>query len=134
MNQIFEGIQSHLSYLELALQTAEAMFRATKSNEVETVSNLADNFERLLNIISHTQKSIEQQIYILDPKEVRMDHLEILRMWVQEVNLLTEKINRVDEETLENLGQLKDQTGAEIASVFANKEKIRGYAFNSVKK
>lgn len=134
MNQIFEGIQSHLSFLELALQTAEAMLKATRMGEVDSVSNLADNFERLLSIIGQTQKSIEQQIYILDPKEVRMDQLEILRMWVQEVNLLTEKINNVDEETLDSLGQLKDQTGAEIASVFANKEKIRGYAFNSVKK
>lgn len=134
MNQIFEGIQSHLSFLELALQTAEAMLKATHNGEVDAVTNLADNFERLLNIIAQEQKSIEQQIYILDPKEVRMDQLEILRMWVQEVNLLTEKINQVDDATLDNLSQLKDQTGAEIASVFANKEKIRGYAFNSVKK
>ncbi len=134
MNQIFEGIQSHLSYLELALQTARAMLSATSAGEVDSVTGLADNFERLLNIIAQEQKSIEQQIYILDPKEVRMDQLEILRMWVQEVNLLTEKINQVDEATLEELNQLKDQTGAEIASVFANKEKIRGYAFNSVKK
>ena len=134
MNNIFEGIQSHLGFLEAALTTAEKMLAAAIKNEVDTVSNDADNFERLLHIIEKTQKNIEQQIYLLDPKEVRMDQLEILRMWVQEVNLLTEKINRVDEQTLEQLNQLKDQTGAEIASVFANKEKIRGYAFNSVKK
>ena len=56
MNNIFEGIQSHLGFLEAALSTAEKMLSAAIKNEVDTVSNDADNFERLLHIIEKTQK------------------------------------------------------------------------------
>ncbi len=134
MNTILETIQSHLSFLESALVVSSRMYNTSKTGNIDAVTNEADNFERLLGVIEQIQKDIEQRIYLLDPKEVRMDQLEILRLWVQEVNILTEKINQFDELTLECLNQVKDQTGAEIASVFANKEKIRGYGFNSVKK
>ncbi len=134
MNTILETIQSHLSFLESALVVSSRMYNTSKTGNIDAVTNEADNFERLLGVIEQIQKDIEQRIYLLDPKEVRMDQLEVLRLWVQEVNILTEKINQFDELTLECLNQVKDQTGAEIASVFANKEKIRGYGFNSVKK
>ncbi len=134
MIEIFEGIQNHLSFLENARTSAESMLAASKTNNVDAVTNEADNFERLLKIVEETQKDIEQKIYLLDPKSVTNTELEILKLWVQEVNTITERINNIDELTLEQLNQLKDETGAEIAAVYSNREKIRGYAFSSVKK
>ncbi len=132
--EIFEGIQNHLNFLEGALKTAEEMYHFSLKKDVDQVTNLADNFERILNIISRAQRSIEQQIYLLSPGSVSAGELEILKLWVQEVNLLTEKINEVDNKTLDQLDQIKTETGTEIGAVFSNKEKIKGYSSAQGKK
>ncbi|MFA6237302.1 MAG: hypothetical protein WC635_08265 [Bacteriovorax sp.] len=124
---LFENIQEHLSMLDLALQSSEKIKKYAQNENLDGVVSETENRERLVNIVAKIQRSVEDQINLLDPGNVSGEEILILKTWFQDLNRWSEKMSAFDEDTVELLGQQKESTTKEIALIFKNKEIFKSY-------
>lgn len=127
IQELFENIQRHLCMLELALHSSQQIASFAKLDNLEAVINETENRERLVNVLSTLQKSIEDKINQLNAAALTKDDISILKSWFQDLNIWSEKMIALDQETVELLSMQKEATTQEIAHLFKNKEMIKGY-------
>lgn len=127
IEKLFDGIQNHLSMLDLAVTSSEKIKIYAANEDLERVVSETENRERLINIVTKLQRAVEEQINILNPEDVNQDDILLLKAWFQDLSLCSEKMISLDKETVELLGQQKNQTTKEIALIFKNKEMFKGY-------
>lgn len=127
IEKIFENIQDHLAMLDLAVKSSENIRDMAKYENLDGVVNETDNRERLVSIVATIQKEIESQINLLEPASVRQADILILKSWFNDLNLWSEKMLTLDQETVEYLSQQKENTSKEIAMIFKNKEIFKSY-------
>lgn len=130
---LFENIQEHLTMLDLAVGSSEKIRNFAKNENIDGVVSETENRERIVNIVALIQRKVEEQINILNPSDINQDGLLILKAWFQDLSILTERMLVCDRETVEFLGQQKDDTTKEIALIFKNKEIFKGYNHESKK-
>lgn len=133
LNELFENIQEHLSLLDHALSSSQKIQSFAKLEDLDGVVNETENRERLVNVIGQVQQVIENQINQLNAAELKSDDIMILKSWFQDLSIWSDKMIAHDKETVEFLGQQKENTTKEIAHIFKNKEMFKGYN-NSSKK
>lgn len=126
-NEIMESIQSHLSLLELALQSSNKIKFFASINDVDQVLGETENRERLVNVIGQVQSRLETRVSSLGPHDLQEDSIEILKSWFQDLAQWSDKMIELDRETVELLTQQKEETTKEIATIFKNKEIFKGY-------
>lgn len=124
---LFDNIQEHLSMLDLAVLSSEKIRDFAKNENLEGVVSETENRERLVNIVAKIQRDVENQINLLDAGDISADGILILKAWFQDLNTWSERMLTCDRETVEYLGQQKDNTSKEIALIFKNKEIFKGY-------
>jgi hypothetical protein len=127
-------IMKHLTFCDYVTEVTISMAKAAQMQNIELVHACADNRERLIAIVEKYQKEIEDFIKKLNPYNLAKEDLEIYRSWAQDVESWVRENNEIDEVITEALNHQKDQTVEEIASVFKNKQKFKGYNLNDVKK
>lgn len=130
---LFDNIQEHLTMLDLAVGSSEKIRNFAKNENVDGVVSETENRERIVNIVALIQRKVEEQINILNPSDINQDGLLILKAWFHDLSILTERMLVCDRETVEYLGQQKDDTTKEIALIFKNKEIFKGYNHESKK-
>jgi 5-formaminoimidazole-4-carboxamide-1-beta-D-ribofuranosyl 5'-monophosphate synthetase len=124
---LFENIQEHLTMLDLAVHSSEKIRDFAKNENLEAVVSETENRERIINIVTQIQRKVEEQINLLDAGDVSQDGILILKAWFQDLSVLSERMLVCDRETVEFLGQQKDETTKEIAVIFKNKAVFKGY-------
>jgi hypothetical protein len=127
IEKLFDGIQNHLSMLDLAITSSEKIKIYAANEDLERVVSETENRERLINVVTKLQRAIEEQINILNPEDVNQDDILLLKAWFQDLNLCSERMIAIDKETVELLSQQKSSTTKEIALIFKNKEMFKGY-------
>lgn len=127
IEKLFEGIQNHLSMLDLAVTSSEKIKIYAANEDLERVVSETENRERLINVVTKLQRAIEEQINILNPEDVNQDDILLLKTWFQDLNLCSERMIASDKETVELLSQQKSSTTKEIALIFKNREMFKGY-------
>lgn len=132
--KIFEAIMQHLDMLNGLTDATKALFVQATKGDAQAVDQILDNRDRLINIISKFQANIEDDIRKLDIKQITKEHIDIFKTWSAEVNQIIYHTDRLDRETTQMLIDQKDQTTAEIANVFKNRQSFRGYDLGNVKK
>jgi hypothetical protein len=133
INVLFENIQEHLSLLDMALASSEKIVKYAAKENLDEVISETENRERLVNIVAKVQKSIEDQINQLNAALLKTDDIMILKSWFHDLSTWSEKMIICDRQTVELLGQQKDETTKEIAALFKNKEMLKGYDHTSKK-
>ena len=124
---LFENIQEHLAMLDLAVLSSEKIRTFAKDENLIAVVSETENRERIVNIVTQIQRKVEEQINLINADEVSKDDVLILKSWFQDLSIQSEKMLTYDRETVEFLGQQKDDTTKEIALIFKNKEIFKGY-------
>lgn len=127
IEKLFDNIQEHLSMLDLAVLSSEKIRNFAKNEDLEGVVSETENRERLVNVVAKIQRDVENQINLLDAGDISADGILILKAWFQDLNTWSERMLTCDRETVEYLGQQKDNTTKEIALIFKNKEIFKGY-------
>jgi len=130
---LFENIQEHLSMLDLALASSKRITIYAKAENLDAVVEETENRERLVNIIGKIQKTVEEGINQLNAATLSQDDIMILKSWFQDLSTWSERMIELDKETVEVLGQQKDNTTKEIAHIFKNKELFKGYNHSNKK-
>jgi hypothetical protein len=133
MNELFLQIQTHLCLLDLALDSSSKIHFFASTADVDSLVNETENRERLVNVIGQIQAVIEKKISSLGQHELESDTISILKCWFSDLANWSEKMIAFDRETVELLADQKENTTKEIATIFKNKEIIKGYN-HSVKK
>lgn len=124
---LFENIQEHLSMLDLAVQSSEKILTSARNEDLEGVVSETENRERLVNVVTKIQRTVEDQINLLNAGDISPEGILILKAWFQDLNTFSEKMLACDKQTVEHLGQQKENTTKEIALIFKNKEIFKGY-------
>ncbi len=124
---LFEDIQTHLSLLDRAVLSSSKIAQSAEAQDLDSVVNETENRERIMNIISSVQSSIEDKINQLNAALLSNGDIDILKTWFSDLSLWSEKIIAFDRITVEHLSQQKESTTKEIAHLFKNKEVIKGY-------
>lgn len=130
---LFENIQEHLSMLDLALASSKRITFYAKAENLDAVVEETENRERLVNIIGKIQKTVEDGINQLNAATLSQDDIMILKSWFQDLSTWSDRMIELDKETVEVLGQQKDNTTKEIAHLFKNKELFKGYNHSNKK-
>lgn len=130
---LFENIQEHLSMLDLALASSKRITIYAKAENLDAVVEETENRERLVNIIGKIQKTVEEGINQLNAATLSQDDIMILKSWFQDLSTWSDRMIELDKETVEVLGQQKDNTTKEIAHIFKNKELFKGYNHSNKK-
>lgn len=130
---LFENIQEHLSMLDLALASSKRITIYAKAENLDAVVEETENRERLVNIIGKIQKTVEEGINQLNAATLYQDDIMILKSWFQDLSTWSDRMIELDKETVEVLGQQKDNTTKEIAHIFKNKELFKGYNHSNKK-
>lgn len=133
LNEIMVSIQSHLAMLDLALTSSKKITAFASLENLDAVVSETENRERLMNIVANIQSSVEKQINQLNAALLQPDDIMLLKTWFHDLSVWSEKMIEVDRETVEILGQQKDNTTKEIAHLFKNKELFKGYNHNAKK-
>lgn len=129
---IFDKIMRHLDMLGLLVQSTQAMISSCNNGKYESVESIADNRERLINIVKLLQDDIENEIQSVKI-QYNQDEMEIFKAWVNDVTELINYNAQLDEQCLELLAQAKNSTTQEISSVFKKRKQFQGYNLNNVK-
>lgn len=124
---LFENIQEHLSMLDLALASSKRITIYAKAENLDGVVEETENRERLVNIIGKLQKTVEDGVNQLNAAALSQDDIMILKSWFQDLSTWSDRMIELDKETVEILGQQKENTTKEIAHLFKNKELFKGY-------
>ena len=133
ISELFNDIQAHLSMLDLALASSQRITRCASLEDLDGVNNETENRERLVNNLGKIQQKIEEQINQLNAALLNQDDIMILKCWFQDLSLWSDKMIALDRETVEILGQQKEDTTKEIAHIFKNKEMFKGYNYSNKK-
>ena len=132
IEELFEKIQEHLSMLDLAVASSQKIRNYAANEQLEGVVSETENRERIVNIVTQIQRGVEEKINLLNPSDVNDEGILILKSWFHDLSVWSEKMLTLDRETVELLGQQKENTTKEIALIFKNKEMFKGY--NSIGK
>jgi arsenate reductase-like glutaredoxin family protein len=127
IDTLFNNIQEHLSMLDLAVTSSKKIRDFAQAENLDEVVSETENRDRLVNIVAKIQRNVEDQINLIDPQTISPEGILILKAWFQDLNIWSEKMFLYDSETVEYLGQQKDNTSKEIALIFKNKEMFKGY-------
>ncbi len=129
---IIEKIMRHLDLLGLLINSTQAMISSCENGKFDIVDNIADNRERLINIIKLLQDDIESQLQSTK-QHFNSDEMDIFKAWIEDVTNLVAENQKLDDECLELLDRAKNSTTEEIATVFKKKKQFQGYNLNNVK-
>ena len=127
IDALYENIQEHLSMLDLALISSKKITLFAKAENLNAVVEETENRERLVNIIGKIQKTVEDGVNQLNAATLSQDNIMVLKAWFQDLSSWSDKMIELDKETVEILGQQKENTTKEIAHIFKNKELFKGY-------
>ena len=127
IDALYENIQEHLSMLDLALISSKKITLFAKAENLNAVVEETENRERLVNIIGKIQKTVEDGVNQLNAATLSQDNIMVLKAWFQDLSSWSDKMIELDKETVEILGQQKENTTKEIAQIFKNKELFKGY-------
>ncbi len=133
MNETIQRMDYHQSLLNKSVSLTEKMIKAAQKENIELVTELADNRQRLLDIINQAQadieKKLEQNIGTRESSFIRKAN-----SWISNTQIFIQEIARLDEILLEELNQVKENTIKEVSKVYKQKKSIQGYNLNNVKR
>jgi hypothetical protein len=132
--KLFERIMQHMDLLTGLTDASRGLLAAATNGKVELIEQITDNRERLISIIKTFQSGIEDDVKKLKAGDVTRAEIEILKTWSNEVNQIVLLNDKIDQEVVTALTTQKEQTTQEIASVFKNRQSVKGYNLSSVKK
>ncbi len=127
IEKLFGNIQEHLSMLDLAVNCSESIRNLAAKEDLEGVVNETENRERIVNVVTKIQREVEEQINLLNPEDIKQEDILILKSWFQDLANWSDRMLAYDKETVDLLGQQKENTTKEIALIFKNKEMFKGY-------
>jgi len=131
--KILEQIMKHLDLLENVYKISIKIFSSASRGMIDEVSSESENRERLINILESVQAQAEATLNKMSDF-TDLELLMIIRSWREDVNYWIDKIRNVDSNTTLLLEQLKEEATIEIANVYKNKESLKGYNLNSIRK
>jgi hypothetical protein len=132
-SKLFEQIMKHLDLLESVYKISMKIFKSASNGAIDEVAYQSENRERLINILESVQTQAETSINkITDFADFEL--MLVIRSWREDVNYWIDKIRNVDSNTTVLLEQLKEEATIEIASVYKNKENLKGYNLNNLRK
>lgn len=126
-------IMSHIDSMDKMLLITTQILKAAEKGNVNAVSDLTINRQRLLNIISDHQLKIEAIVKSLTAEDA-FELKDIINSWNKDVRLRTTQIIEIDTEISSFLEKAKESTTKEIASVYKAKQSFKGYNLNDLKK
>lgn len=124
----------HTDLMDMCSTCSSRMLEAAMAGNVELADQESLNRERLVNIISKVQTSIENEINKTHVTEGSNYLVSLVKAWSNDIEIWLQKVGKLDQEIVSALEEEKQKTTQEISSTFQNKEKIKGYNLNSVKK
>lgn len=126
MESLNSKLINHLTLLEAILQSSVKILEFAKKEMIDEVSFETDNKGRLIKRLSVIQLEIEQ-----NATQIPSD---LLSLWRRDYNSTLIKIDELSLLTLNHLNQIKENTSKEISIVYKNRQSLRGYNLNDLRK
>lgn len=125
-------IMRHLDLLGVLVSATNSMLKNAELGNFETVEQVAENRERLINIVRLLQDDIEEKLQN-SKAHYKDSEMDVFRSWIQDVTILITKNDELDKQCLETLSKAKESTTQEISNVYKTRKQFQGYNLNNVK-
>lgn len=125
-------IMRHLDLLGVLVSATNSMLKNAELGNFETVEQVAENRERLINIVRLLQDDIEEKLQS-SKAHYKDSEMDVFRSWIQDVTILITKNDELDKHCLETLSKAKESTTQEISNVYKTRKQFQGYNLNNVK-
>lgn len=126
METLNSKLINHLTLLEAILQSSAKILEFTKKEMIDEISFETENKGRLIKRLSVIQLEIEK-----DAAKIPSD---LLTLWRTDYNSILRKIDELTMQTLAELNQIKESTSKEISIVYKNRQSLKGYNLNDLRK
>lgn len=133
-NTIVEDIMRHTDLMTAISEESRKLLKYAEDNQIEKIEATTGNRDRMINILEGYQHKIESNTRLLEDSELSATNVDILKSWLNDLNLWVEEYMAIDSQIVEALEAAKSKTSNEIAQVFTARNKHKGYNLSSVKK
>lgn len=132
MIKVMMTIMTHTSFMDRTINSTVKIYDYAIAGDVAKVEAEMQNRERLISILQKLQDLISINVNGMKPEEKRECN-EIIKAWSSDLSEWIETVSELDTEIVKILDQQKEKTTEEIASLYKNHEKFKGYNLNKVK-
>ena len=122
-NQLYKNIMQHLEFAEVIKRLSNDMHAHAENGSAEKIDSIAENRQRVVNLLQIVQQKIEDKI----PELKDQEEIEVIKAWHGNFNDILREIDRIDRALLHALEEQKTQTKREIGNVYSNHQKISAY-------
>ncbi len=125
-------IMRHLDLMNVLVDATQSMLKNSQSGNFESVEQIADNRERLINIVRLLQDEIESKLQSATTHYTSSE-IDVFKSWISDVTEIVKKNDELDRQCLEELSQAKESTTREISNVYKTRKQFQGYNLNNTK-
>jgi hypothetical protein len=133
IDHVYQNIMNHLSMLDL-ITTASNNILSSAGDDIDALDFKVENRQRMLEHVGTLQGDIEKSINLLDIATISNSDVEILKIWMLEMNRWVEQQLDLSDQITQVIESQKQAVSQEICSVFKNKSAVKGYNLNNLKK
>ena len=131
---IMNLIMRHVTLLDSSIKSSVDSLRYIEENNLNAVIDECENREKIINIIGKFQGQVEDYLSQLKPDEINDDVIAIAKSWNGDIQRWVSRTEQIDQIVSSFLEGKREESLEEIATIFKNKEKFKGYNLNNVKK
>jgi hypothetical protein len=124
---------SHLALTDSSNELSRRVLGAAKSGDMHKINLETANRARLLKIIIKFELEISNLVSLLDISKVSREEIEIIKSWSLDINKWIRFTEQIDQEINNQLMKRKEETTVEIATLYKNREKFKGYNLSTLK-
>ncbi|WP_412473983.1 hypothetical protein [Halobacteriovorax sp. YZS-1-1] len=118
--------------MNVLVDATQSMLKNSQSGNFESVEQIADNRERLINIVRLLQDEIESKLQSATTHYTSSE-IDVFKSWISDVTEIVKKNDELDRQCLEELSQAKESTTREISNVYKTRKQFQGYNLNNTK-
>ena len=133
-NNIYQLLMHQSQIMDLIETQSQHILQYAINKNADELESSSQNRFRLINIIDHLNSKIDNSLKSINNLESCTNLLEILKTWSIELDIWTQKINKIDVSIMEEVNIFKTETCKEIGTTYKSKNQLQGYDLSSVKK
>lgn len=134
-NSIFMSLMKHIDYLECLRNNTREILNCKDVKNVDELSSLTDNRQRLINLIKNYQSSVLTELKGFINENPNLDETikDIFKAWGSDTNLILNETKVLEKSASEALTVKKEELRKDILDLQNERKLVRKYSLSNVK-
>lgn len=133
-DKIIDFIVLQLDITDRVLLVSESLLSSIEAGDISTIESKTMARDGMISLIQELYEKIDKYCASLPQEELNAERIDIIKSWSVDLNDQLSLINGFDQALISALNSQKTKTTSEIAEIFSNNQKFKGYNLNNLKR